>query len=218
MSEEEKKTLDDEALKAAVSDGSDENEEPKNEKKKEKDLLKENEELKKKFRDAEAKFEAADQEREKFKNKYYEVYADMANMRKQLEKEADDFKKYANKDFIKELIPSLDAFDMALKKEPEDETLKKYLEGFQMIHKKLLAVLKNAGVELIDPKVGDEYDSNTMEAFQSIDGEEDNKVVDCFVKGYKLKDHLLRAAGVVISKKAVQTEVKEEKKENESKE
>lgn len=212
MSEEEKKVLDDETLKAALNDGSEE--EPKHEKKKEKDLLKENEELRKKFHEAEEKFEAADKERENFKNKYYEVYADMANMRKQLEKEADDFKRYANQDFIKEMIPSLDAFDMALKKIPEDEALKKYLEGFQMIHKKLLLVLKNAGVEIIDPKKGDEFDSNYMEAFQSIDGEEDNKVVDSFVKGYKLKDHLLRAAGVVISKKAAVTEEKAEEKKD----
>ncbi|MFA6860771.1 MAG: nucleotide exchange factor GrpE [Bacilli bacterium] len=168
-------------------------------------------EMTKKAQTAEAKFEEADKNTEMWKNKYYSVYADMANTRKQIAKENDDFKKYAQQGVIEELIPALDGFDMALKKSPDDEAIKKYLEGFKMINEKILGVLKSLNVEIIEPKPGDEYDPNRMNAFSTIDGKEDNKVADVFLRGYKLHDHLLRPAGVVITKKA---EVKEEKKDD----
>jgi len=207
---EEKNPLDSAVLKEALSDDAKQATTTKDVKKeernaiseKEEKLAKENEELRQKFSEAEAKFEASDKERDSWKNKFYEAYADMANMRRQLEKEGQDFKKYANQDFIKELIPTLDAFDMALKNEPTDPMLKKYLEGFIMIHSKLLNTLKSVGVEIIDPKKGDEFNPNLMEALSVVEAEEDNRVVDTFMKGYKLKDHLLRASKVVISQKS----------------
>lgn len=177
-------------------------------------LKKENEALKEKFQTAEKNFENADKEVEKYKNKYLEAYADMQNVRRMVEKEANDFKEHAIEDFVKELIPSLDAFDMALKKKPEDEAVKKYIEGFEMIHRKLLNSLKQCQVEVVEPQIGEEYDPQHMNAFSTIPGKEDNKVVDVFVKGYRLKGHLLRPAGVIISAKqeeAKTEEVKEDK-------
>lgn len=149
-----------------------------------------------------AKKEASD-----WKNKYYLAYADMANVRKDVERENADFKKYAKQSVIEEFIPVMDSFDMALKNEPTDPTIRKYLEGFQMIHNKLLNAFTQMGVTIIDPKKGEEFNPHQMEAFTAIEGEEDNKVADTYLKGYKLHDHLLRAAGVIITKK------KEEKKE-----
>ena len=155
---------------------------------------------------ANAKKEAAD-----WKNKYYLAYADMANTRKEVQRETEDFKKYAKQSVIEEFIPVLDSFDMALKNEPDDPVIGKYLEGFKMIHGKLLTALVQMGIEIIDPKQGEEFDPHRMNAFSAVDGEEDNKVYETFLKGYRLHDHLLRPAGVIITKKAEKKEV--EKKE-----
>ncbi len=174
-------------------------------------------ELKKKVFDYQAKFEEADKKADEWKNKYYQVYADMSNTRKQLEKESADFKKYAKKSLIEELIPALDGFDMALKKEPEDETLKKYLQGFKMIHTKLIEVLKSQNVTIISPKPGDDYDPNTMQAFSTVEGEEDNKVADVFTKGYQMYEHLLRPCGVIVTKKK-EEKVEEKKSDSPEKE
>ena len=180
---------------------------------KEKQLQEEVEKLKKEVFEKERAYEEADKKADDWKNKYYQVYADMANTRKQVERENADFKKYAQQSLIEEMIPTFDSFDMALKSEPKDETIKKYLEGFEMIHNKLLYALKQNHVEIIDPKVGEAYDASFMQAFSTIPGKEDNKVAETFTKGYKLYDHLLRPAGVIITKKE---EVKvEEKKEAE---
>lgn len=160
------------------------------------------------------KYIEAKKEVEDWKNKYYQAYADMSNTRKQVEKETADYKKYAQQSLIEELLPALDGFDMALKNEPKDEVVKKYLQGFVMIHSKLISALSSQHVELIDPKVGDDYDPNTMQAFSTVEGDEDNKVADIFTKGYKMHDHLLRPAGVIVTKKK---EVEEEKPTEEDK-
>lgn len=178
-------------------------------------------ELEAKLAEANHKYEEADKSTDQWKNKYYQAYADMANTRKQVEKENADFKQYAIKSFIEELIPSLDGFDLALKAKPEDEKLRNYLQGFEMIHAKLLNVLKQADVEIVDPKRGDEYDPHRMQAFDTIEGEEDNRVSEVFTKGYMLHGHMLRPAGVTITQKKQEkadiptNEVaKEEKKED----
>ena len=212
MSEEEKNSINEEELKE-----SSEKEEKKNEKKeakKEKEKLefleKQLDEMTKRAVEFQDKYEAADKEKDDWKNKYYTCYADMSNVRKQVEKENADFKKYAARSLIEELIPTLDAFDMALKNEPADPVVKNYVQGFKMIHNKLLYTLKQVHVEIIDPQVGEDYDPTTMQAFSTVEGEEDNKVADSFTKGYKLYEYLLRPAGVIITKKAEKEEKKEE--------
>lgn len=219
MSEEEKKK--DEAVKEKDNEKKEEKPQPKPEEKPEEtiaQLKKENEALKEKFQNAEKNFENADKEVKKYKNKYLEAYADMQNVRRMVEKEANDFKEHAIENFVKELIPSLDAFDMALKKKPEDEAVKKYIEGFEMIHRKLLNSLRQCQVEIVEPQIGEEYNPQHMNAFSTIPGKEDNKVVDVFVKGYKLKGHLLRPAGVIISAKQEEEKKDEDVKKNEKKE
>ena len=92
------------------------------EKKEEKKALKQVEELEEKNRELldkitelNKKYEETDKEKDLWKNKYYQAYADLSNTRKQIEKEGQEFKDYANKSLITELIPVLDSFDMAFK-------------------------------------------------------------------------------------------------------
>ena len=207
MSEEKKETSQEETEK-------------KESKKEEKRDREEIEKLKKQVDELTKNYESllkSKKEKEKaakdWENKYYTVYADMANTRKQVEKENQDFKKYAISTAVQELIPVLDSFDMALKNEPTDEKIKNYVAGFKMIHSKFLNSLKQLGIEIINPQIGDAFDPHSMEAFSTVDGEEDNLVAETFLKGYRLHEHLLRSAGVVITKKTVTKETKEEKKE-----
>lgn len=179
-------------------------------------LKKENEELKKKVLEFQKEYEKADHEKDDWKNKYYEAYADMANLRKQVQKECDDAKRYACKSFIEELIPTLDSFDYALKSEPKDPMVKQYVQGFEMIHSKMLNTLTQLGVTVIAPEIGSEYDPHKMQAFSTVDGEEDNRIAEVYCKGYALYEHLLRPAGVIVTMKA--SEKKEDTKKEDSKE
>ncbi len=199
-------------LSDVLDDGSSENS-PRKEKKEIKELRKQVNDLEKQNKDLQAKYEQAVLDSDDWKNKYYSVYSDMANTRKAVAKENEEFKKYAKQSVIEEFIPVLDSFDAALKNEPADENIRKYLEGFRMIHSKLLKVLEQQNVTIIDPKPGDTYDPNVMEACQLVDGEEDDKVADVYWKGYKLYDHLLRASLVVITKKSQASQDSENEEE-----
>lgn len=170
------------------------------------------------------KLEKKDQEIEKikadmehWKNEYYKAYADMANLRKDIEKDHKEIKKYRIEGFVDNLVRILDAFDMALKVEPNSPETKNYLLGFSYVYTQLLELLKAEGIEVIEPKIGDKFDEKVMHAVETVEDEgEENivKVVSC--KGYKLHDHLIRASMVVTSKHPENKEEVEENKKEEN--
>ena len=154
--------------------------------------------------------EKAKADAEHWKNEYFRAYADTQNLRKQLEKDHMSAMKYRAEGFIDELLPVLDSFYAVLKNEPTDPNLKNYLIGFQYIYRNLVAALENEGVTEIEPKVGDKFSPDTMQAVDTKETEgEENVVLDVQFKGYKLHDRLIRPANVTVSVK--HKEIKEEK-------
>ena len=150
---------------------------------------------------------------EHWKNEYYRAYADMQNLRKQIEKDHHEAIRYRAAGFIENLLPILDGFHMALQNEAKSEEMKNFLVGFQFIYRNLVTVLENEGVTEISPKVGDEFDPNTMQAIETVFNEnaEPNKVLKVNVKGYKLHERLIRPSIVVVS-----TNKKDEPKQEEN--
>lgn len=165
---------------------------------------------KKKLAKINEELEKAKADTEHWKNEYYKAYADMANLRRDIEKDHQEIKKYRIEGFIDEILGVLDAFDMAFKNEPLNPETKNYLMGFKYVYSQLLETLKGEGVEIIEPKIGDKFNEKTMHAIETIeDSGEENIVKEIKSKGYKLYDHLIRASMVVVSKKP---EIKEENK------
>jgi molecular chaperone GrpE len=74
--------------------------------------------------------------------------------------------------------------------------------GIAMILQQLKTVLKEAGLEEIDA-TGRPFDPNWHEAVSQKETTEvpDGYVVQQLRKGYKLRDRLLRPAGVVVARK-----------------
>lgn len=129
--------------------------------------------------------------------------AEMINYRKRKEEETDNKLKYANQDLILEILPVLDNFERAIKLDDNilTDELSKFLAGFKMMYASLCEVLKKFGVEEIDC-VGKEFDANTMQALM-VDNDpnfEDDVVLEVLLKGYKLKDRVIRAASVKVNK------------------
>ncbi len=146
---------------------------------------------------------------EHWKNEYYRVYADMANLRKDIQKDHSEAIKYRLEGFISDLVSVLDSFEIALKYESKSEETKNFLMGFQFVYSNLLNILSNEGVQIIEPKLDDKFDEKVMQAVEKVqdDGEE-NLVKQVNLKGYKLHDHLVRPAMVKVS--AHEVENKEE--------
>jgi molecular chaperone GrpE len=148
-----------------------------------------------------AEAQKAKDEAQQWKNKFYLAYADLANTRKQIEKDHEISMRYRSQGFIEKMLPALDSFEMAMSIEPKDPALKNYYTGFKMILSQLESALSDEGVSLIVPKPGDKFDANTMHAVQTVDGKEDGLIGSVYLKGYMLKDRLIRPAMVIVTKK-----------------
>lgn len=139
-------------------------------------------------------------ELDKAKNDVARAYADTENMKKRLQKDADTTRKYRFQQPATEILPILDSMELALKVQTEDEAIKNYVKGFEMIHKQLKGVLEKEGVQEIDAQ-DKPFDHNTMQALmqEKKEGVDSGVVLEVLQKGYMLKDRILRPALVKVS-------------------
>ena len=137
---------------------------------------------------------------DKAKNDFARAYADTENMKKRLQKEADNAKKYRFQQAGLELLPILDSMALALNVQTENEEVLNYVKGFEMIQNKLIQVMEREGVKEIDA-LNKPFDHNTMQALmqEEVEGVESGIVVEVLQKGYMLKDRILRPALVKVS-------------------
>lgn len=118
----------------------------------------------------------------------------------------DDRKKqtldFAREQFTEELLPVLDAYDMAFSnKEAWEKVDKSWRMGVEYIHQQLLKVLADNGVSEIAPKEGDIPDSNLHDLIDTVPTEEkakDHTIAQVMQKGYKMKDRVVRPARVKV--------------------
>lgn len=135
---------------------------------------------------------------ERLKNEYAKAYADTENMRKRLQTEFDQAKKYRIQSFALDVLPVIDNLERALlAPASETDSLQK---GVEMIHNQLLEALRKEGVEEIEAK-GLPFDPNFHQALmaETVEGMDAGMVVEVLQKGYKLKDRILRASMVKVS-------------------
>lgn len=141
--------------------------------------------------------EALRKEIETLKNDYFKMLADTENLKKRLQREHDQLRKYRIQGFAADVLPVLDNLERALKQETTDEALR---EGVQMIYDQLMASLKAEGVEPINA-LNQPFDPSIHQAMmtEEKEGVESNIVIEEFQKGYMLKDRILRASLVKVS-------------------
>jgi molecular chaperone GrpE len=133
------------------------------------------------------------------KEKFIRLYSEFENFRRRTGKEKLDLIQSANEQLIKNLLPVIDDFDRA-EKSYRDKN-EKELEGFFLIHNKFKKILEQAGVRLMDLKVGSDFDADYHEAITQIPAPDEKlkgKVVDVIESGYLLNDKVIRFAKVVV--------------------
>lgn len=143
---------------------------------------------------------------EEWKNKAYTLAADTDNLRKSYERDHANLLKYRAMGFVERLLPVLDSFHMVLMSKPSDPQVANYIKGFEMIYRQMLNALEQEGVSEISPEINQDFNAENMQAIDIVSGEEDNKVIQVYQKGYILKDRLVRPAMVVVSKKETSDE------------
>jgi molecular chaperone GrpE len=128
--------------------------------------------------------------------------AELENVRRRVQREADAQQKYALERILGELITVTDSLELGLKAVAgENEETRKHLEGLQLTHKQLWATLERYGVSQIDPQ-GQPFNPELHEAVSMLESADvaPNHVLSVMQKGYRLHDRLLRPAMVVVAR------------------
>ena len=136
------------------------------------------------------------------KDKALREAAETENYKKRLRQEKENAVKYANEALIKDLLDPLDNFSRAIEAAETSKDFDTIKTGVVMVEDQLHTLLKNNwGLEAYSPE-GEDFDPSEMEAcmMQEVDGIEKEKVLQVFLKGYKLHGKVIRAAKVVVGK------------------
>ena len=136
-------------------------------------------------------------------DKILRLQADFDNMRKRLEREKQDFIKFANEGIILELLNVLDDLERTVGlAESQHQDLSSFLKGVEMILAHLYEMLKEYGVKPIEAE-GKIFDPHLHEAMMQVENKEipEHTVTEEMQKGYMLNDRVIRTSKVKVSKK-----------------
>lgn len=200
MAEEKKKNI-------PIEDGNEAEKEAKAEAAEEAEEKAEAEETEEAAEEKEEK--AADEEasaEEQESERYMRLMAEFQNFKRRAAKEKTDIHAFANERIVNDLLPVLDNFERALGTEAEaseNEELKNYAKGMELIFEQLKGALEKAGVKEIEA-LGEDFDPNVHNAVMTEQTEEyeDGKVSKVMQKGYKLNDKVVRPSMVAVNKKS----------------
>ena len=166
-----------------------------------------------------------EEEIEKLKDKLARTFAEMENQRRRYEKEKDDAFEYGGFAFAREALNLLDNLERSKISLENDntlkntDTLKKVIEHFDIINKDMLSIFKKNNIEPIK-SINEKLDPNLHQAMMEIedDSKEQGTILQEIQKGFMIKDRLLRPSLVGVSKKKVEKESEDDKKDKENEE
>ena len=151
----------------------------------------------------EAKIAALEKENADLKDQLLRRAADFDNYRKRMLQEKQDAFDYGNANLLKDLLDSLDNFDRTLEAASTATDVKSIVEGIKMVNKNLVSMLENKYNLSSFGKEGDEFDPDIHEAIGMQEGKvKKEQLAAVYLKGYKLKDKVIRHAKVMVVKPA----------------
>ncbi len=126
--------------------------------------------------------------------------ADFDNYKKQQSKTFEDLRTYATEDLMREIIPILDSFDLALKSVPGRGVSKEWKQGVVYIKGQLEDVLKTRGLEKIRVE-GEKFNPELHEAIENVESDkESGTVLEEVQQGYKIGEKVIRPARVKVAR------------------
>src|SRR3954463_5465398 len=149
---------------------------------------------------ARQEYERVSQERDALLDRLARLQAEFENYRKRNAREQAEFRDYAVADALKNFIPVLDNFDLALRSQKSEAADPALRSGIELIRKQMEDALAKLGVQVV-PAQGSTFDPRMHEAIEMVESNDhaDHEVIDELQRGYKLKDRLLRPAMVRVA-------------------
>ena len=132
-------------------------------------------------------------------DKYLRLQAEFDNFRKRTVKEKMELVERGCEGAWKAILPILDDMERAVQASAKSDDVVALRQGEELVMKKFESVLQNAGIVAIDC-VGKPFNEDEQEAVARFAAGEDKRglVIDCVQRGYKLGEHVLRYAKVVV--------------------
>ena len=145
-------------------------------------------------------YDRVGQERDALLDRLARLQAEFENYRKRNAREQAEFREYSVADAVKNFLPILDNFDLALRSQKTESTDPALRSGIELIRKQMDDVLSRLGVQAI-PAQGSTFDPRVHEAIEMVESPDhgDHEVIDELQRGYKLKERLLRPAMVRVA-------------------
>lgn len=136
---------------------------------------------------------------QEYLNGWQRAKADYENLKKQNEKEKEEFVKFANLNLIMGLIPVYNNLKLALEQVPDND----WTQGVKQVKKQMSETFSFNGVEEINVKVGDKFDPAIHEAVKSNPNDlnkhlNDPKIEKVVADGYKINSKIFMPAKVIV--------------------
>ena len=134
-----------------------------------------------------------------WRDKYVRLQAEFDNFRKRTIKEKMELVERGSEGAWKAILPVLDDMERAVAASAKSDDIVALREGETLVMKKFESVLNTAGIKAIEC-VGMPFNEEEQEAVARFAAGEDKRglVIDCVQRGYKMGDHVLRYAKVVV--------------------
>jgi len=145
--------------------------------------------------------EALQAERDRFYDLLLRKTAEFDNYRRRTDRERREWTEGAYADILADLLPVLDDLDRALKVEASGDQADAYRKGVELIHRRLLDLLRRRGVQPVEA-VGQPFDPHRHQAvvYEPVEGKPDGEIIEEFARGYLMGERLLRPAMVKVAK------------------
>lgn len=157
------------------------------------------------LKDVEKELELTDREAREYLDYLGRLKREFKSYKQRTLREEEKLKGSAAEELIKEFLPILDDFELAIDSAKKSKNFSRFAEGVKMIFNRMREVLKKQGVKPIKAK-GEEFNPHLHEAMGMIDSQKypDNLIVEEMRRGYILNDKVLRPAVVKVNKRASQ--------------
>ncbi|MFL2870074.1 MAG: nucleotide exchange factor GrpE [Pirellulaceae bacterium] len=132
------------------------------------------------------------------------ITAEMENVRKRMQKEVFDARRYASTGLIRDLLGAIDNLGRAISAASDEERTGGIASGVEMVLQQLEQILEQQGCTKICPK-GQVFDPNQHEAASQLPSDEFDAglIMEVLQDGYVLHERVVRPAQVIISLGAI---------------
>ena len=134
-----------------------------------------------------------------WKDKYLRLQAEFDNFRKRTIKEKMELVERGCESAWKSVLPILDDMERAIAASKKSDDIEALRQGEELVMKKFESVLQGANITTIDC-LDKPFNEEEQEAVARFAAGEDKRglVIDCVQRGYKIGEHVLRYAKVVV--------------------